>query len=83
MAASNIITLVLFALGVVGTILMAQHALITNLLKDRWAAHEELHKDLEERMTQRETDHAKIALKVNTLETVCGMRGHLRKESQP
>ena len=79
MAASNIITLVLFALGVVGTILMAQHALITNLLKDRWAAHEELHKDLEERMAQRETDHAKIALKVNTLETVCGMRGHLRE----
>ena len=75
MAASNIITLVLFALGVVGTILMAQHALITNLLKDRWAAHEELHKDLEERLSQRETDHAKNAHMKNTLETVSGKRG--------
>ena len=79
MATSNIITLVLFALGVVGTILMAQHALITNLLKDRWAAHEELHQDLELRLTEREKAHDKIALKVNTLETVCGMRGHLHE----
>lgn len=74
MAASNIITLVLFALGVVGTILMAQHALITNLLKDRWEAHEELHKDLEERLNDHEIYLNGIRLDVKEIQTACRIR---------
>lgn len=81
MLMQNWITIVLFGLGVVGTILMGQHALITNLLKDRWAAHEKLHADIEERLADREADHAEIALKVNTLETAFGMmRGLIRHD---
>ena len=69
------ITLILFGVGCVGTLLGAQHKLITSLLKDRWTAHEALHREIDARLANTEDEQAEIALKVNTLETLYSLRG--------
>ena len=81
LSTSDLVTIVLALATGIGAILAFQHKLITSLLKDRWEAHEEVHKDLEKRVEARESEHSEIALKVNTLETVCRLRAQTRENA--
>ena len=74
LSSSDLITIVIALAAGVGAIISLQHKLITNLLKDRWHAHEELHEKLEERIQDNEDAHTEVALKVNRIETIIQMR---------
>jgi len=78
LSTSDLVMILIAVAGGVGAILLGQHGLITSLLKDRWAAHEKTHEDLEARIRDHEEAASDIALKVNTLETAFQLRKEAR-----
>ena len=72
--ATDWLMLGIFTAGAIGTVLKAQHSLITRLLAEKWKQHEDRLTNTEERLDDHETYINGIRLDVKEIQTACRIR---------